>query len=111
MRILSCFLRPPGERPVLAGCSIADDTRAARRALGYLPEAVPLPPEMRVTEYLGYRAALKAIRAASGAPRSTTRSAIAGLADGAARSSGRCRAATGSAVGLADALLARPRRS
>ena len=32
-----------------------------RRALGYLPEAVPLPPEMRVREYLGFRAALKGI--------------------------------------------------
>ena len=63
MRILSCFLTPTRGTAVLDGRSIADDTRGVRRALGYLPEAVPLPPEMRVTEYLGYRAALKGDRA------------------------------------------------
>src|SRR5881394_3696027 len=61
MRILSCFLTPTRGTAVLNGCSIGDDTRGVRRALGYLPEAVPLPPEMRVTEYLSFRASLKAI--------------------------------------------------
>ena len=61
MRILSCFMAPTRGTAVLAGCSISEDTRGVRRALGYLPEAVPLPPEMRVTEYLAFRASLKAI--------------------------------------------------
>ncbi len=61
MRILTCFLAPTRGRATLAGRSIADEPRAVRRAVGYLPEAVPLPPEMRVDEYLAFRAALKGI--------------------------------------------------
>src|SRR5262247_3026671 len=81
LRILSCFLTPTRGTALLDGHSIADDTRAVRRALGYLPEAVPLPPEMRVTEYLGFRAALKGI--ARGKRRAAVDDAIgvAGLGD------------------------------
>ncbi len=61
MRILTGFLAPTRGAAVIAGCSIADDPRGVRRAIGYLPEAVPLPPEMRVGEYLTFRAALKGI--------------------------------------------------
>ena len=108
MRILSCFLAPTRGTAVLAGCSIADDTRGVRRALGYLPEAVPLPPEMRVTEYLGYRAALKAI------PRGKRRAAvddaigIAGLGERRTQIIGTLSRGYRQRVGLADALLARP---
>ncbi len=61
MRILTCFLAPTRGSATLAGASIADDPRGVRRAVGYLPEAVPLPPEMRVVEYLDFRAALKGL--------------------------------------------------
>jgi ABC-2 type transport system ATP-binding protein len=61
MRILTCFLLPTRGAAVIAGCPIAHDPRGARRAIGYLPEAVPLPPEMRVAEYLTFRAALKGV--------------------------------------------------
>src|SRR3954469_6359047 len=61
MRILTCFLAPTRGSATLAGASIADDPRGVRRAVGYLPEAVALPPEMRVVEYLDFRAALKGI--------------------------------------------------
>jgi ABC-2 type transport system ATP-binding protein len=108
MRVLSCFLAPTRGTAVLDGCSIADDTRAVRRALGYLPEAVPLPPEMRVHEYLGFRAALKAI------PRRKRRAAVddavgaAGLGDRRAQIIGTLSRGYRQRVGLADALLAQP---
>jgi gliding motility-associated transport system ATP-binding protein len=108
MRVLSCFLAPTRGTAVLNGSSIADDTRAVRRALGYLPEAVPLPPEMRVREYLSFRAALKAI------PRSKRRAAVddatgaAGLGDRRAQIIGTLSRGYRQRVGLADALLARP---
>ena len=108
MRILSCFLAPTRGTAVLNGCSISEDTRAVRRALGYLPEAVPLPPEMRVTEYLGFRAGLKAV------PRDKRHASvddaigIAGLGDRRTQIIGTLSRGYRQRVGLADALLARP---
>jgi ABC-2 type transport system ATP-binding protein len=108
MRILSCFLAPTRGTAVLNGCSISDDTRAVRRALGYLPEAVPLPPEMRVNEYLDFRAALKAV--ARGKRRAAVDEAVtvAGLGDRRAQIIGTLSRGYRQRVGLADALLARP---
>jgi ABC-2 type transport system ATP-binding protein len=108
MRILSCFLAPTRGTAVLAGCSIADDARGVRRALGYLPESVPLPPEMRVSEYLGFRAALKAI--ARGRRRAAVDEAVgvAGLGDRRTQIIGTLSRGYRQRVGLADALLARP---
>ena len=108
MRILSCFLAPTRGTAVLAGCSISEDTRGVRRALGYLPEAVPLPPEMRVSEYLTYRAALKAI--ARGKRRAAVDDAIgvAGLGERRTQIIGTLSRGYRQRVGLADALLARP---
>jgi ABC-2 type transport system ATP-binding protein len=108
MRILSCFLAPTRGTAVLNGCSISDDTRAVRRALGYLPEAVPLPPEMRVTEYLDFRAALKGVT--RGKRRAAVDEAIgvAGLSDRRAQIIGTLSRGYRQRVGLADALLARP---
>jgi ABC-2 type transport system ATP-binding protein len=108
MRVLSCFLAPTRGTAVLNGCSISEDTRAVRRALGYLPEAVPLPPEMRVGEYLAFRAGLKAI------PRGRRRAAIdaaigaAGLGERRAQIIGTLSRGYRQRVGLADALLAEP---
>jgi gliding motility-associated transport system ATP-binding protein len=108
MRILSCFLAPTRGTAVLNGCSISEDTRAVRRALGYLPEAVPLPPEMRVNEYLDFRAALKAVT--RGKRRAAVAEAItvAGLADRRTQIIGTLSRGYRQRVGLADALLARP---
>ena len=108
MRILTGFLAPTRGAAEIAGCSIAGDTRALRRAVGYLPEAVPLYPEMRVDEYLDYRAALKEI------PRARRRSAIAaavdacGLGDRRRQIIGTLSRGYKQRVGLADALVAEP---
>ena len=96
MRILTCFLAPTRGSATLAGASIADDPRGVRRAVGYLPEAVPLPPEMRVVEYLDFRAALKGIGRRARAAAIAGSSTRSGWASGAPRSWGPCRAVTGS---------------
>jgi ABC-2 type transport system ATP-binding protein len=61
MRILTTVL--PASRGVarLAGFDVMTDSMDVRRHVGYLPESVPLYGEMRVEEYLAYRAKLKGV--------------------------------------------------
>jgi ABC-2 type transport system ATP-binding protein len=59
IRMLTGFLPPSSGRVTLGGRDLFDGTPAAvtaRRDLGYLPESVALYPEMRIEEYLAYRA-------------------------------------------------------
>ena len=61
MRILSSFMPPTSGRASVAGFDIFEQSLQARAHLGYMPENVPLYNDMRVTEYLDYRAALKGV--------------------------------------------------
>ena len=56
MRMITAFLRPTQGRVVVAGIDLDADPVGLRRKVGYLPENVPLYPEMRVDEYLRFRA-------------------------------------------------------
>jgi ABC-2 type transport system ATP-binding protein len=59
MRMLTTYLPPTSGRATLAGRDVLDDRIGVRSRIGYLPENVPLYPEMRVREYLGFRAKLR----------------------------------------------------
>ncbi len=61
LRVLAGFLGATSGRVRIAGHDIAEAPLAARRALGYMPESAPLYPEMRVSEYLLFRARLKEV--------------------------------------------------
>ena len=52
---------PPAASPRVAGFDVMNQSIDVRRNIGYLPESVPLYPEMRVEEYLTYRAKLKGV--------------------------------------------------
>jgi ABC-2 type transport system ATP-binding protein len=58
MRILTGYLPPTRGTAHVAGHDILTASHDARRAIGYLPEATPLYPEMRVDEYLDFRGRL-----------------------------------------------------
>lgn len=73
MRMLTTFLPPTSGRATLAGHDVLDEPLEVRKRVGYLPESVPLYPEMRVREYLTFRAKLKDV------PRSRRRAAIDGV--------------------------------
>jgi ABC-2 type transport system ATP-binding protein len=62
MKILSGYLPADAGEVRIAGFDILSQSLKARSRVGYLPENVPLYPEMRVGEYLSYRAALKGVR-------------------------------------------------
>ncbi|HEY3123792.1 MAG TPA: ATP-binding cassette domain-containing protein [Thermoanaerobaculia bacterium] len=61
MRVLTGFLPPSEGTARVAGHDIVSDSRQARAKLGYLPESAALYPEMRVKEYLAYRARLEGL--------------------------------------------------
>jgi len=62
MKILCGYLPADSGEVRIAGFDIFSNSIKARSRIGYLPENVPLYPEMRVGEYLAYRAALKGVR-------------------------------------------------
>jgi ABC-2 type transport system ATP-binding protein len=61
IRMITGFLPPTSGRVTVAGKDLVDAPRDARRQLGYLPENVALYNEMRVEEYLAYRARLEGL--------------------------------------------------
>jgi ABC-2 type transport system ATP-binding protein len=61
LRVLAGFLGPTSGRVTIDGIDVVDDGTRARRSLGYMPEAAPLYTEMRVREYLQFRAELKGV--------------------------------------------------
>ena len=61
MKMLTGYLPPTAGTASIAGYDILENPLEARRHLGYMPENVPLYDDMRVHEYLDYRARLKGI--------------------------------------------------
>ena len=62
MRILTGYLPPSGGRAEVAGYDVATQSLQARQNIGYLPETVPLYPDMSVRSYLDFMAKLKSAR-------------------------------------------------
>ena len=69
MRVLTGFLPPSAGTARIAGHDVVTQSRAARASLGYLPESAALYPEMRVREYLAYRARLEGLAGGQVRPR------------------------------------------
>jgi len=61
IRMITGFLPPTAGRVTIAGRDLFESPTEVRRHLGYLPENVALYPEMRVEEYLLYRARLEGL--------------------------------------------------
>ena len=61
MRMLTCFIPPSSGTAKVGGFDIYEQPLDVRRLVGYLPENVPLYGEMRVEEFLRFRARLKGV--------------------------------------------------
>src|SRR5437773_1474933 len=61
MRILTTYLPATSGVARVAGFDVMKESMEVRKRIGYLPESIPLYSEMRVTEYLDYRAKLKGV--------------------------------------------------
>jgi ABC-2 type transport system ATP-binding protein len=64
MRILTGYLPATDGKATVAGFDVFEQPNEAKRAIGYLPEVVPLYPEMTVTGYLRFVAEIKQVPAA-----------------------------------------------
>ncbi|MEO6324371.1 MAG: ABC transporter ATP-binding protein [Thermoanaerobaculia bacterium] len=62
MRMITGFLNPTKGRVLLDDVDVTAKPLIAKRQLGYLPETLALYPEMRVREYVKYRAELCGVR-------------------------------------------------
>jgi ABC-2 type transport system ATP-binding protein len=61
MRILTTYLPASSGLARVAGFDVMNDSMEVRKRIGYLPESIPLYTEMRVSEYLDYRAKIKGV--------------------------------------------------
>ena len=61
MRVLTGYLPATSGVAKVAGFDVMTESLDVRRNIGYLPESVPLYPEMRVEEYIHFRAKLKQV--------------------------------------------------
>lgn len=61
MKMLSGYLEPDQGSVSIDGLDLASDAKAIQRQLGYLPENLPVYPEMTVMDYLEYAASLKGL--------------------------------------------------
>ncbi len=109
LRILTCYMPATSGSVTVAGHDVLTESMAVRAAVGYLPESVPLYPEMRVREYLRFRGKLHDM------DRGAREAAIARvvercwLGDVVDRPIGQISKGFRQRVGLADALLHNPK--
>src|SRR6478735_6600045 len=108
MRILAGFMPPTSGRASIAGFDVFEKSLKARAHLGYMPENVPLYSDMRVTEYLNYRAALKGVQHRRITERVGDVKELCGLKDVERKLIGTLSKGYRQRVGLADALVAEP---
>lgn len=62
MKMISGYLEPNQGRIDIDGTDLADDAKKVQQTLGYLPESLPLYPEMSVADFLDYAAELKGLQ-------------------------------------------------
>ena len=62
MRILTGFMPATSGKATVAGFDVFAQSLEARRRIGYLPESVPLYPEMTVWSYLNFMAELRGVK-------------------------------------------------
>ena len=67
MKMLTGFLEPSSGRALVDGVELERDPAAVQAQLGYLPENLPLYPELTVVDYLAHAAELRQLEDVRGA--------------------------------------------
>lgn len=108
MRILSCYMPATSGTVRIAGFDVFSQPDEVRRRIGYMPENNPLYKEMRVKEYLSYRASLKGLSRSFRRERLDVVLHQCGLVDVSRKLIGHLSKGYQQRVGLADALIHEP---
>ncbi|HUD83408.1 MAG TPA: ABC transporter ATP-binding protein, partial [Candidatus Saccharimonadales bacterium] len=108
MRILSCFIPATSGTARVAGLDVFTQADEVRRRIGYMPENNPLHYDMRVREYLKFRARLKGLGQSRSRQRVDAVLAQCGLGEVSRRIIGQLSKGYRQRVGLADALVHEP---
>ena len=61
MKMLTGFIEPGGGQIVIDGKDLTEDASAVQSLIGYLPENLPVYPELSIVDYLAYCARLRNI--------------------------------------------------
>lgn len=108
MRVLSCFLPATSGTARVAGFDVFHQSEEVRRRIGFMPENNPLYLEMRVREYLKFRARLKGLGWKRSRQRVDMVMEQCSLTDVQRRIIGQLSKGYRQRVGLADALVHEP---
>jgi ABC-2 type transport system ATP-binding protein len=109
LRILTGMIAPTSGSVRVDGLDVTERSLEVRRRIGYLPELAALYPELRVGEYLDYRARIKGVPRGARADRIRTVLAQCALEEATRRLIGRLSRGFRQRVALADCLLAQPK--
>jgi len=109
MKILTGYLQPDEGTVYVNGLDVLTHTREVQADIGYLPENAPLYPELSVQAYLRMIAELRQIPEAEQLARLSETIYATGLADHLVRPIGELSKGFRQRVGLAQAILHRPR--
>jgi ABC-2 type transport system ATP-binding protein len=109
IKILTGYLQPDEGIVEVDGLDVLTQTQAAQARIGYLPENAPIYPELSVQAYLKLMADLRQIPAQEQRARLSEAIHATGLADRLTQPSGQLSKGYRQRVGLAQAILHRPR--
>ncbi len=109
IKILTGYLQPDDGTVTVNGLDVLTHAREVQAQIGYLPESAPLYPELSVQAYLGMIAELRQIPEDEQRAHLSEAIYATGLADHLARPIGQLSKGFRQRVGLAQAILHRPR--
>jgi len=108
MRVLTGYIPPTGGRATVAGYDVFTQSLDARRHIGYLPETVPLYPEMTPKGYLNFMGKIRGMDGKTRRARIDDVAEKCKIVDMLNRHIGKLSKGYRQRVGLAQALLANP---
>jgi ABC-2 type transport system ATP-binding protein len=108
MRLLTAYLYPNEGDAVIEGMSILEKPKEARRLIGYLPENNPLYEDLKVREYLDFRARVKGIKGKDVKKKIENVAEKCSIKDVLNKLIGSCSKGYRQRIGIADALINDP---